>query len=209
MSKRFLVLGMSLLLAHFCFGQTELQKIEELEARKVAERQRQMNLKLDSAVKLMDKEEYEAADEKFLQVLKGVRSVPSDLTFYFGKNSYFLGKYKQSIDWLNKYIQLKGTTGQFSDEAIKWKQLAEADLLKEKLKQVEQTKQVLAQDYTIDCGPTGKVICPVCNGSTVIIKKDYLGDKYKTCGYCDTHGFLTCDEYNLLLKGQLKPHSRQ
>lgn len=205
MTKRLFALGISMVLTHFCVGQTELQKIEELEARKVAERQRQLNLKLDSAIELMNHEQYETANEKFLQVLKGVRSVPSDLTFYFGKNSYFLNKYKQSIDWLNKYIQLKGTTGQFSDEAVKWKQLAEAELLKEKIKQIKETAQVLSQDYSIDCGPSGKVICPVCNGTTVIIKHDYLGDKYKTCGYCDTHGFITCDEYNLLLKGQLKP----
>src|SRR5688500_11228372 len=65
--------------------------------------------KLDSGVYLMDQGQYKLAEEKFIYALNNLRSVPSDLTFYFGKNSFYLGKYKQSIDWINKYIQLKGT----------------------------------------------------------------------------------------------------
>src|SRR5687768_9159522 len=80
---------------------------------------------MDSAIYLMEISEYARADEKFKYVLSNIKSVPSDLTFHFGKNSFMLGKYKQSIDWLNKYIQLKGTSGQFSNEALDWKKKAE------------------------------------------------------------------------------------
>lgn len=191
------------------FGQTESEKekIRQIEIQRQADKQRALNMKLDSAVILMNQGDYQAADEKFLTILKSVRSVPSDITFYFGKNSYFLGKYKQSVDWLNKYIQLKGTSGQFSQETITIKQKAEVELLKEKQQELKQASQVFSQDYDIDCGPTGKVTCPVCNGTTVIIKRGYISDTYKTCGYCHLKGVLSCEDYNRLLRGQLKPSS--
>ena len=105
----------------------------------------------------MEKEEYLAADEKLNYVLKNIKSVPSDLAYYFGENSYHIGKYKQSIDWLNKYIQLKGTAGQHSQAAVLWLKKAEVEHLKEKQTLTLQTQEVLSRDYDIDCGPTGKV----------------------------------------------------
>ena len=33
--------------------------------------------------------------------------------------------------------------------------------------------------------------------------KDYLSEKFSTCPYCDPHGYLTCEQYNQLLRGQL------
>jgi tetratricopeptide (TPR) repeat protein len=192
------------------WGQTEAEKekLRQLEIQRQAEQQRLMRLQLDSAVALMDLGEHEKADQKFLKILKNVKSVPTDLTFYFGKNSFFLNKYKQSVDWLNKYIQLKGMSGQFSQEALLWKMRAEDELLKERAEESKHASEVLAQDYDIDCGPSGKVICPVCNGTTVIIKKGYINDTYKTCGYCQHTGVLSCDDYNKLLRGQLKPGTR-
>src|SRR5436190_23101795 len=86
----------------------------------------------DSALFLMDDEQYARADQKFRYVLANIKSVPSDLTYHFGKNSFYLGNFKQSIDWLNKYIQLKGTNGQFYTQAVEWKKKAEEQFNKEK-----------------------------------------------------------------------------
>ncbi len=192
-------------LCSYAQSEAERLRLQEIELQKQADRQRQITMRMDSAIRLSEDGKYEDADKKFRAILSTIKSVPSDFTFHFGKNSYFLKKYKQSIDWLSKYIQLKGTTGQFSNQAVEWKAKAEAELLKEKKEQMQQASQVFSQDYNIDCGPSGKAICPVCNGTTVIIKKDYLGTKYKTCPYCDKHGFLSCDDYNKLLRGELKP----
>jgi hypothetical protein len=186
-------------------SETEKEKIRQLEIQRQADKQRAISMRLDSAVILLDKGEYESANVKFLSILKNVKSVPSDLTFYFGKNSYYLGKYKQSVDWLNKYIQLKGTTGQFSAEAVNIKKQSESKLLEVKEQEVKLAVQVLAHDYDIDCGVAGKVTCPVCNGTTVIVKKGYISDTYKTCGYCNLKGTLVCEDYNKLLRGELKP----
>lgn len=180
--------------------QRTLEYLRQEEQRKRAETLRQ----LDSGVYLMGNGEYALADEKFKYVLRNVKSVPSDLTFYFGKNSYFLGQYKQSIDWLHKYIQLKGTTGQFYEEATTWLKEAEAEYLEERSTAVEKTEQVLSTNYEIDCGPSGKVTCPVCQGNHVIVRKGPFGDSFKTCPYCNEHGLLTCEQYNKLLRGELQ-----
>jgi hypothetical protein len=162
---------------------------------------------LDSAVILMGNGDYRMADEKFRYVLANIKAVPSDLAFHFGKNSYYLGLYKQSVDWLNKYIQLKGTRGQFSEEAVSFIKKSETEILKQQAEERTRAQQteVLSSDYEIDCGPTGKVICPVCFGEHVIIKRGAFGNEYKTCPFCNEHGILTCEEYNLLIKGNLKP----
>jgi hypothetical protein len=160
---------------------------------------------MDSAVVMMEKGNYTDADTKLLYVLNNIRSVPSELTFHFGKNSFFLEKYKQSVDWLNKYIELKGTNGQYYDEAVALLRKSEAEVLKTRASDVVKAQEVLSKSYDIDCGPSGKVVCPVCDGSTVIIRKAAFGNEYKTCGFCDKHGQLTCEEYNKLLRGELRP----
>ncbi|MBZ0245647.1 MAG: hypothetical protein K8H85_06855 [Cyclobacteriaceae bacterium] len=186
-------------------AQTQEQKIQEFEMQRQAAETRAYNVRLDSAIQLYQSGEYLLADTQFRQLLRSAKSVPSDLVYYFGENSFHLGNFKQSVDWLNKYIQLKGTTGQFSALAVERLKSAEEGLMKEKVVESQQARQVLSQDYDIDCGPTGKVTCPVCKGSTVIIKKGYVSDTYKTCPYCNKLGYLQCEDYNLLLKGQLEP----
>ena len=183
------------------FSQDLLQQAEQ-------RRRAEMMREIDSGVYYMDNEQYSLADAKFRHVLENVKSVPSDLTYYFGKNSYYLNSYKQSIDWLNKYIQLKGTSGQHYADATAILKKAEAALMKERSEDAKKTEQVLSQNYDIDCGPNAKVSCPVCKGDHVIVKKGPFGDEFRTCNYCDEHGLLTCADYNKLLRGELKPKQK-
>lgn len=185
-------------------AQSEQDKIRQLEEDRQRQRSQSVRAELDSAIALTNAGEYGAADEKYRHVLKTMKSLPSDLTYHFGRNSYLIGQYSQSVDWLNKYIQLKGTGGQYSEEAVQWLKKAETELLKERQQQSAETSVILSKNYDIDCGPTGKVTCPVCSGSTVVIKKTYLGDTYKTCTFCKKLGYLTCEDYNKMLRGELK-----
>ncbi len=162
---------------------------------------------LDSGIYYMEQGAYVLADEKFRYALNNLRSVPSDLTFYFGKNSFHLHQFRQSVDWLNKYIQLKGTSGRFYDEAVDYLSRAETELTRRRVEESKNAEEVLSTSYDIDCGPSGKVSCPVCRGSHVIKKPGPFGPQFKTCPYCNEQGILTCEEYNLLLRGQLKPKS--
>lgn len=190
------------LITGLAFSQDEKTQeyLRQQEQRKKTELLRQ----LDSAVYFMEAGQYVLADTKLTLVLNNIKSVPSDLTFYFGKNSYYLKKYKQSVDWLNKYIQLKGTTGQFYAEASELINKAQEGVLQDRAVEMKKAEEVLSRNYDIDCGPSGKVSCPVCKGQHVIIKKGVFGDEYKTCPYCNEHGMLTCDEYNKLLRGELQ-----
>ena len=202
----FLSFPVALLATFNGFGQqSEQEKLFDIEAQKVSAKQRLITLQLDSAILLSDRGAFEKADEKFKLVLKSLKSIPSDFTFYFGRNSFYLGKYKQSIDWLNKYIQLKGTSGQYSEASVDWLAKAEVELLKEREVQAKQAGEVLSRDYDIDCGASGKVLCPICSGTTVVIRKGYLNETYRTCQYCNKVGFLSCEDYNKLIRGELKP----
>ena len=185
------------------------QKLTPEELRQQEQQKKAMLYQLlDSGVYYMNHGKYDVADKKFIYVLNNIRSVPSDLTFYFGKNSFLQGKYKQSIDWLDKYMQLKGTTGSFSEEAVDMLRKSKSELVKIKAEELKKTETVMSNKYEIDCGPSGIVSCPVCKGAHVIIKKGPFGDEYKICPYCSEHGTLTCEEYNKLLHGELKPKPR-
>lgn len=186
-------------------AQDDRAAAQQLRAEQEQARRAALLRTMDEAVSQMNNGLYAEADEKFLHVLNNIRGVPSDLTFYFGKNSFYLKKFKQSADWLNKYIQLKGTTGQHYAEAVDLLKKAEVEVLNERAREASKVQEVLSQNYDIDCGPTGKVICPVCKGTTVIVKKGAFGNEYKTCNYCDKHGLLTCEEYNQLVRGELRP----
>ena len=200
----------SALLMFIAFGamaQSEKDKLAAIEEARAQEKQRLILLKLDSGVALMEIGDYQAADKKFKIVLSSLKSLPSDLTYYFGENSYHLGLNRQSIDWLNKYLQLKGTTGKFSEKATDYLKKAETALLADRKVETQKATEILSKNFDIDCGPTGKIMCPVCAGSTVVVKRTYLGESYKTCGYCNKLGHLSCEDYNKLLRGQLEPAS--
>ncbi len=203
--KRELIFFILALVSSAAFAQDERTQeyLRQEEQRRKADLMRQ----LDSGIYYMDNAQYQLADQKFRMVLENVRSVPSDLTYYFGKNSYYLLKFKQSVDWLNKYIQLKGPSGQFYGDAVAILDKAQNELVKEKNVESQKAGQVLSNNYEIDCGPSGLVTCPVCRGDHVIIRKGAFGNEYQTCPYCDDHGMLTCKEYNQLLRGELKKKS--
>ncbi|MEQ8927878.1 MAG: hypothetical protein RLO81_18825 [Fulvivirga sp.] len=208
--RRLLIINVSILLSFILspivsISQTQEEKIREAELQAEQMQKVKITRLLDEGVDLMNDEQYEQANEKFKEVLATARVIPTDLTFFFGKNSFHLGKYEQSIDWLNKYIELKGTTGQHYQECVELLDQSNKAFLIVKEQERKEAKQILASNYQIDCGPSGKVVCPVCSGNGVIIQRGAFGDIYKTCPYSDEHGYLTCDEYNLLLRGELKP----
>lgn len=189
-----------------CLAQvTEEEKLQQLLMDQEQAKNAELMRIMDEGVELMANEKYQEANGKFKTVLKEAKVVPTDLCFFFGKNSFYLGKYQQSIDWLNKYIELRGTKGRYYDECVDYlKKSNEAYIAIREEEKVE-AKEILTTSYDIDCGPSGKMICPVCQGKGVIITKGTFGDNYKPCPYSDEHGYLTCEEYNKLLRGELKP----
>ncbi len=190
-----------------CGQITQEDKIREQQMAAEAARSTMISRMIDEGVDRMEMGEYEAANTIFRDVLEKARVVPTDLTYFFGKNSYFLGKFQQSVDWLTKYVELKGTKGQYYEDCLNYLDKARAEVRKEKAVESDNVREILTSDYEIDCGPSGMVICPVCKGRTVIIKKGPLGTTYQECPYSDKHGYLTCEQYNQLLRGELEPRN--
>jgi hypothetical protein len=202
---KLLVLVITLCSTQFGYSQTQEEKIQQDIAQRQAAYNTAVDRLIESGVEKMELGDHETANDIFKQVLKETRVVPTDMTFYFGKNSFYLGKFTQSIDWLTKYIQLKGTTGRFYEEASELLDKSNEAVRQIRKQDAAEVETILAASYEIDCGPTGKVICPVCKGRTVIITRNAFGENnYQTCPYSDEHGHLTCAEYNLLLRGQLE-----
>lgn len=160
---------------------------------------------MDKGVDMMNAGEHFEADVQFRQVLKELKIIPANLAFYIGKNSYYLEEPKQAIDWINKYIELKGTSGQYYDEAVEILKKAEAVYSAPSDSTARVPNKADSLDLTPKINCKGKVVCPVCNGRAVIIERGSLKTTYRPCPYSDNNGYLTCDEYNLLLKGELKP----
>ena len=150
------------------------------------------------------KENYKTADSLLKEFILNSDLVSSEITFLFGKNSFFIKKYKQSINWLNKYIEMKGVNGKNSEEAIKFLELSNTKNVLEKEKNIENVFAELFSYRYIEC-PNNKKVCPVCKGSSVMIRETEISKVYKTCPFSDNKGYLTCDEYNLFLRGELKP----
>lgn len=178
----------------------------------------EVNTRIETGYKHMMAGNYEKADKEFRDVLDNAASLPPDICYYFGLNSYYLGKYKQSINWLNKYIELKGTGGQFFEECEKHLDLAEEAYRKEQ-KIISDDNPEVADSVgnfsifknpqeIIDCERVGKVICPVCKGKGVVIREGLFGKEFYTCPYGDEYGYMSCEDYNLLLRGKLEPKKR-
>lgn len=160
---------------------------------------------MDRGVELMNQGEFVRANGHFMRVLAKVSVVPADLCFYFGKNSYHLQKYQQSQDWLTKYMELKGTAGQFFDQATEYLKLAQADN-EATAPATSKVAEAPAKPKraTVNCNETPYVRCPVCDGRGVIIKPGKLGTlMYQTCPYSDGSGRMACSDYQKYLRGEL------
>jgi len=167
-------------------------------------RESELLRRMDKGAELMANGKYDSAQVLFQSVLQNMEKLPSQMAYYFGRNSYHLGKFKQSINWLNKYIQLKGTKGRFYEPAIQFLQFAEDEYLRIQRKAAKQVSIDLnSAEY--DCGGLEKMLCPICHGSGVIIQAGLFEEVYKTCPYSLGEGYLSCEEYNLFMRGELEP----
>ena len=167
-------------------------------------REAELYQKMDKGAELMASGYYDSAQVLFQFVLQNMEKLPSEMAYYFGRNSYHLAKYKQSINWLNKYIQLKGTKGRYYEPAIQFLQYAEDKYLEQWRKYSKQIETDL-QNAEYDCGGLEKMLCPVCHGSGVVVQAGLFGEVYRTCPYSLGEGYLSCEEYNEFMRGNLEP----
>ena len=159
---------------------------------------------MKEGIDMMDTGNYIGADARFKVLLRNMKVLPSDICYFFGKNSYFLGQYKQSINWLNKYIELKGTTGQYFEDCRQYLTRAEKAFQIEENANREKVKDELTRQNEFNCDGKSFIKCPLCLGEGVLIKPGKLGTIYETCPFCEGEGKISCNDYKKYLRGELK-----
>lgn len=163
-----------------------------------------LNRRVDVGMEMMLAGSYDSADYEFTIVLKKLTPLPSKMAYFYGRNSYHLGKYKRAINWLNKYIQLTGARGIFYEETVAYLGMAEEAYIEErKANALSVSEEFAVAEF--DCGGLDKMLCPVCSGSGVVMSTGKFDTVYKTCPYSQGEGFLSCEDYNLFMKGLLEP----
>lgn len=163
------------------------------------------NREIETASALMDKGQYDSADYIFRHVIQNMKVLPTNISYYFGKNSYYIKRYKQSINWLNKYIELAGTSGQFFDDAVAVLDKAEKEYREERSRDFADMVKELSKKEQVKCEDSSMVICPVCHGLGVIVKETAWGKEFIACPFSNDDGRMSCEDYKLLLAGELKP----
>ncbi len=145
-----------------------------------------------AAIKLLEQSRFQEADSAFKLILRNAEILPDDITFYFGKNSYHLDQYRQAINWLSKYIELKGDDGIFSGDANDYIKMSQQEMVRINTAIADSINRQRTQP---PCKPGDMVTCPVCRGNKVIVRQGPLGKIYEPCTYGNGNGLMSCEDY--------------
>lgn len=171
--------------------------------------------KFQLAKSLMDDSLYFKANEVFMDdLMKEGYVLPDEICFQFGKSLFYSGYKDQSKNFLYKYLELiqTDTTDMYFQPTIDLLQLLGEDVNRyvksnalvdsdSETESVDGVEVVKARES--DCNSDEVFICPVCNGTTVLVRKGSFGNTYQTCPYCNEDGIMDCHSYQLYLKGEL------
>lgn len=153
----------------------------------------------------MQKNDYEAANKTFRQILSLKTKIPADVSYLFAETLYMIGQYKNSRNFVEKYIELTGRGGEYYTKAVELQ-----DLLDEKMSvnktcvlcdvngYVKQTcEQCNGKGTEIracnTCKGRGHVMCQLCAGEGVRITRNAFGERnYESCTRCASKGYHDC-----------------
>ena len=163
-------------------------------------------VKLESGILYMENSQFEKAIDTFTEIMKPGIVLPNEVCYFMGNCLFQSGRKNYSVRFLDKYLDLTDTTGVYFTETI-------ALLLKMGFenpyaspKENEEEKPFISvQDDP--CQGKDDILCPICSGTGVIIKKSKYGTVYKTCLYSDEHGLMDCKRYRAYLEGELIEYS--
>lgn len=160
---------------------------------------------LNKAKAEMKAEKYAEANKTFRKALATRKILPTDLSYLFAETLYIIHQYQNSLNFVDKYIDLAGQGGNYYDKAIELKQLLnnEFDKIKEcnycNLSGYRYIKcnNCLGIGETTEtcynCKGSGATICPKCMGEGVYITfNSFSGKQYHACDICDGKGYSSC-----------------
>ncbi|MDA1269364.1 MAG: molecular chaperone DnaJ [Bacteroidetes bacterium] len=126
---------------------------------------------MKGALSAMERSDYQSANSIFRNLIDSGLPLPEEMPYYFSETLFQLGQFDNSQNFVNKYLELTGFTGQNYDYAV---------LLKEKLK--GPLAQIIACEL---CDRRGYryTPCSLCGGNKQV---------EQACAYCRANGVVGC-----------------
>lgn len=160
---------------------------------------------MKSAVAAMEREDYTAANGIFRNLIDSGLPLPEEMPYYFAETLFELEQFDNSVNFLNKYLQLSGFAGEHYEGAKELQSRLEEPLKSIQVCQLcdrrgyrfqtcficEGSKEIQQDcDY---CKAKGVVGCSRCGGTGMITKKNIFNIvEYFECERCAGRGRLTC-----------------
>lgn len=157
----------------------------------------------------MKAENYIGANKTFRKALATRKILHTDLSYLFAETLYVIHQYQNSLNFVDKYIDLAGQGGDFYEKAIELKELLHSEF--DKIKECEYCN-LSGYRYVVcdncggigqttetcyNCKGNGATICPKCMGEGVYITfNSFSGKQYHACDICDGKGYSTCSICN-------------
>ena len=169
--------------------------------------QKKATLLLSQAKEQMARQDYQAANSSFREMLELKTVLPTEMCYYFASTLFMLGQYENSLRFTEKYLSLAGAGGEFYKDSKELK-----TLLEEKMATIRDCSQCDSRGYVLEACPNceqkgqltksctrcygrEKVKCVGCEGEGVVIEKSHFSQPtYHTCQKCQGSGIQTCPQ---------------
>ncbi len=126
---------------------------------------------MKGALAAMERSDYQTANSIFRSLIDSGLPLPEEMPYYFSETLFQLGQYDNSQNFVNKYLELTGFTGQNYEAARRLK-----EKLKAPLAQILACEQCDRRGYRYEN-------CSTCQG-----KKQ----TEQSCSYCKGKGVVGC-----------------
>jgi hypothetical protein len=162
---------------------------------------------MKGALAAIERNDFQTANSIFRNLIDSGLPLPDDMPYYFAETLFQLGQFDNSNNFVSKYLEITGFTGQHYDGALALK-----EKLKAPLAQIEACNFCDARGYRYRtcfvcegkkqseqacsyCKAKGLVGCSRC-GATGMIKKINVFNlvEFFECERCSGKGRLTCPE---------------
>lgn len=153
----------------------------------------------------MKRGDYEEANLIFRKILTSNKPIPSAFCYYFAETLYQIRQFQNSKNFIEKYFELSGTTGEFYEETMALNEKITVELAAIKSCPLcndhgyiwEECDHCKGQGDILDtchyCKGGGKIICPTCMGEGVVIQRNvFNANEYRSCHKCNGAGVLVC-----------------
>jgi tetratricopeptide (TPR) repeat protein len=160
---------------------------------------------MKNAKAAMEQKDYKTANGLFRNLIDSGFPLPQEMPYLFAETLFELGQYDNSSNFLNKYLEISGFTGDHYEGAKELKKKLETPLNAIQICQLcdrrgyryqtcftcEGAKQI-EQDCNY-CKAKGVVGCSKCAGSGMITRVNIFKiPEYYECERCSGKGRLTC-----------------